>query len=166
MINDQKTLSKGQKAFKITLISLILVNLIFIFTQSLLPPEIASAESEAVSDVITDILPPDSSAVNFTDDNMDKIAHLIEFGVLGALTSLYVCFFIVTVKKFFLPLLGFVGATALFDETIQIFSGRTFDLADIMFDVLGFSVLSVVVFTTYSCLRRHSLKGKINGQNN
>ena len=166
MFTSQKTLSKGQKAFQITLISLILANLIFIFTQSLLPPEIDSAESDAVSDVIKDFLPAESTAGKFTEDNMDKIAHLIEFGVLGALTSLYVCFFKVSVKKFFLPLLGFVSATALFDETIQIFSGRTFDTIDILFDIIGFSILSIIIFTTYFCLKWHSVKGKINGQNN
>ena len=69
----------------------------------------------------------------------------MEFALLGIEVSLYVALF--ARKKIFMlasyPLGLFI---ALFDETIQIFSGRGSSVRDVWLDFLGFSTLAALVY--------------------
>lgn len=146
-------LSKGQRLLKVILGSLILATLAFIFVQSALSPKVAEAEASVASDIILDVVGEDSAVGNFADHNIDKIAHFTEFGLLGFFVSLYVVFF---AKRLIVlaPLsMVFSTAVAVFDETIQIFSGRTPDTVDIMFDVLGFFIISLITYIVCFVIR-------------
>ena len=142
-------LSKRQLSFKRILTLMIVLTICFIFTQSLLPPEIAAKESEVASDIVADILPSDSAAEQYAENHMDKVAHFAEFGLLGLLVSLYICAF--AIKSALVGILSIVFnfVIAAFDETIQIFSGRMSDINDVMFDMLGFCAVSMVVYLVY-----------------
>ena len=77
-------LSKRQLSFKRILTLMIVLTICFIFTQSLLPPEIAAKESEVASDIVADILPSDSAAEQYAENHMDKVAHFAECVRTGA----------------------------------------------------------------------------------
>ena len=75
---------------------LIALTLAFIFLHSLMSPEVSSNESDAVCDVVTDVvvgvignetpaqIEKSEKATKFIDENMRKIAHFVEFSILGA----------------------------------------------------------------------------------
>ena len=119
----------------------------------MLPPEMVEQESEAVSGVISEILPSDSVVSDYSEDNMDKLAHVIEYGMLGLFVSLYIILFAVSAVKLAPMSLLLAQAVALFDETIQIFSGRCADVADIWLDILGFSVMSLIIYVAFYCYK-------------
>ena len=154
------------KIAKISLSSLIVLTLLFVFIQSMLPPEKSSAESEVVGDIIEEIIPPDTNAGQYIQINLRKIAHFVEFAILGVELSIYVLFF--TKRRIFVALSYFSALFAAFiDESIQMFSGRGPAILDVWIDFFGFFVFSTVVylifFTVSYFLGRHRAKELQNG---
>ena len=137
---------------KISLLQLVLyvamvATVLFIFVNSMLPPDISSEQSAAVGGFISSIIPPDTALGSFILDNLRKIAHFTEYGLLGMEIALHVTLFggKSRVKKAFLalPVPLFVGFT---DETIQIFSGRGPEISDVWIDIGGFIFFSLIAY--------------------
>ena len=143
---------KWKKTASILLLLFIIATLLFIFIQSMLPPEKSSQESGAVGEIIEEIIPPDTKPGAFIQINLRKIAHFVEFALLGAEISLYIILF--TRKNIFV-LLSFPTALmiAFFDETIQIFSGRGPAVLDVWIDFAGFTSASVIFYTVAVIIR-------------
>ncbi len=139
------------KTAKILLLSLILATLLFIFIQSMLPPETSSTESDAVGDIIEEIIPSDTPTGSYIQTNLRKIAHFVEFALLGLEVSLYLVFF---VKRKLFVLLSYPAAllTALFDESIQMFSGRGPGIFDVWIDFFGFFMFASIVYAIFFTL--------------
>ena len=140
--------TKLKKALKIALLVLIVFNVAFIFTQSILPPEESSKESSAVGGVIEDIIPPETKPGEFIQTNLRKIAHFVEFATLGAEVSLFVVLF---VRRRIVAFLSFPTAliVGFFDETIQLFSGRGASVKDVWIDFFGFASAALIFYTGY-----------------
>ena len=137
-----------RKIFRYLLIALVILNLAFIFYQSILPREVSAEQSETVGGILEQIFPPDTETGKFVLSNIRKIAHFTEFFSLGIWVALYFVFFVE--KKKYHP---FVFPTALlialFDETVQIFSGRGPMISDVWIDFFGFSTSAVIIYTVY-----------------
>ena len=120
---------------------------IFIFVNSSLPPELSSEQSDAVGGFIASIIPPDTAVGSFILDNLRKIAHFTEYGLLGIEIAIYVTVFgekkRVRRALSALPVPLFVGFT---DETIQIFSGRGPEISDVWIDIGGFIFFSLLAY--------------------
>ena len=142
-----------KRLFQIGMLCLIAATLLFIFVQSILPPETSGAESDAVGDFIGEIIPPETELGGFVQINLRKIAHFVEFSALGLEASIYLVFF---TKNRNFKLFSFPTAliTALFDETIQIFSGRGHSVLDVWIDFSGFVFASVTVYFVYYLTKR------------
>ena len=132
---------------KLVLYVAMAATVIFIFVNSMLPPEISSEQSAAVGGFISSIIPADTALGSFLLDNLRKIAHFTEYGLLGIEIALYVTLFggKSRVKKALLslPVPLFVGFT---DETIQIFSGRGPEISDVWIDIGGFIFFSLIAY--------------------
>ncbi len=141
------------------LIAAMLITTLSFFVQSALPTETSAEESDAVSDAIEPIIPSESPVGQVVHPNIRKIGHFVEFGALGLEAALFIFFFM---KKRLKGAFGF-SAVALFialcDETVQIFSGRGPDVADVWLDFSGF--LTFFVLTTAVAFLLHKLKRKI-----
>lgn len=128
------------------LIILMFITVLSFFVQSALAPEVSTAESDAVSEMIEPIIPSDTEVGEAVHQNIRKIGHFVEFGFFGAELAIYLFFFS---KRRFLDyfvassLALFIG---LLDETVQIFSGRGPQISDVWLDFSGF--LSVFVIST------------------
>ena len=140
--------ARSMKIIKYALLILILLNFAFIFLQSALPPEESSKESDAIGDIIEEIIPPDTKPGEFIQTNLRKIAHFVEFASLGALVSTYLLLFY---RKRAAILLSFPIAlmTGFFDETIQLFSGRGSSVKDVWIDFFGFAFASALFYTVW-----------------
>ena len=129
----------------IFLLALIFSTLAFIFTQSALPPEKSTAESEAVGEIIEEIIPPDTEAGAYVKVNLRKIAHFVEFACLGIEIALFVSLFLG--RPIFVAL-SYPTAllTAFFDESIQMFSGRGPAIFDVWIDFFGFFTFASLTY--------------------
>ena len=125
---------------------LLTLNLAFIFIQSALPPEKSEETSDKVGEIVGQVIPPETKPGEFVQINLRKIAHFVEFFVLGALSSIYVKFLGGGVKKISLSL-AFAPSVALIDETLQIFSERGSSVIDVWIDTFGFFTAAAVFYT-------------------
>lgn len=129
-------------------VSLIVLNLVFIWVNSLLPREISSAFSKLIGMLLR---PFTSGSVDLVEGEgqgtLRKIAHFAEFCSLGVLLS-WLIQMIRSRKweRFVLPIAFGVLAAAV-DETIQMFvPGRGPQLRDVGIDALGV-LLGVLILT-------------------
>ncbi len=111
---------------------LLILNLVFIWGNSLLPGEISGAFSEWVKGILAKLLP---GIVAGTGGGLvRKIAHFTEFAALGALLFWR---FSMAGKPWMLPALGGFGAACV-DETIQCFvPDRGPGIRDVLIDAGG-----------------------------
>ena len=152
------------KLINILLLCLIFATVIFIFVQSMLPPEKSSAESDAFGEIIEEIIPSDTPTGEYIQTNLRKLAHFVEFALLGFEAALYVSLFM---KRVFIALsYPFAILTAFVDESIQMFSGRGPAIFDVWIDFFGFLIFAsgvyVVYFAVY-CFLKWRNKRNLNG---
>lgn len=122
-------------------ISLLTVNLIFIWGNSLLPGEVSGALSKWLRDVIA-LLLPGQTGEGEGHGLLRKLMHFTEFFTLGM--CLRWLFGMLLQRRFF-PALGAGFLAACIDETIQLFvPGRGPGILDVGIDTAG--VLAGVVF--------------------
>ena len=131
---------------KLTLFLLIILTLAFIFIQSMLPPEKSAEQSGAVGEIIEEIIPPETPVGGYVQTNLRKIAHFVEFAVLGIWVTLLVVLFYRR-KPFIFSSFVFAILMGLFDETIQIKSGRGASVSDVWLDFFGFASSAVIIYT-------------------
>lgn len=138
---------------------LIVLNLAFIWGNSLMPREVSSAFSKFVGMILSHILPGGVDTVEGQGQGiLRKIAHFMEFCTLGVLLSWWVrMLWRGKWKSLLLPLLcGTVAACI--DETIQIFvPGRGPGVRDVLIDTSGV-VLGIAVMTLICVLRKRKIK--------
>ena len=158
--------AEKSKIFRLILIVLIILTLIFIAVQSLLPPEVSTAESDAVGEMIEVVIPSDTPVGEQVQQNVRNIGHFAEFAILGAEIAIYLYFFERKLAYIVLaPVLSPV--VALLDETLQFLSERAPEIRDVWTDVFGFVsfyALLLGALFTYNHLRKR-MKNK-DGKNN
>ena len=159
------TLKRKEQLIMLLIIALTLA---FIFAQSAMSVDASNKESEAVSDAVGDVLGGGSSDsgeadggnafVDFFRTNIRKIAHFVEYAVLGAEAFVLLLFARDEKEKMrFKPVFKlsyYIAAIipavliAFIDESIQIISKRGHSVVDMWIDIAGyffaFSVLYVI----------------------
>ncbi len=116
----------------------------FIWLQSTLPPAESAAASSSVADVLVRFLGGIESTVGaFVHRFIRKIAHFLEFFLLGAFSEGYFA-------RRHTPILSAVQlGTGLFvaamDEVLQLFTGRGALLTDVLLDVGGFLTAALLL---------------------
>ena len=154
-------LSHERKRIAILLLCLITLNILFIFSQSMLSREISGAESGAIRALLENIFSYDRPFGAFVLNNLRKIAHFAEFALLGVWVSLYVCFYALDRRGATALSFVFGHLVAFADETIQIFSGRGPAILDVWIDTLGFVTSSVGVYAIFFCTCKANLEKEI-----
>lgn len=115
-----------------------LLVLIFIFSNSMEDTPTSKSKSDAVYALIAPVL-DEVFGVQITRNMIRKTAHIVEFGVLGLMTS-YIFLTFCKKSRYGMPLLGtlFIGLlAALADETIQIYTERGAQVTDVWIDFIG-----------------------------
>ena len=123
-----------------------LSTLVFIFYNSALPPAQSTEQSDKVSDIITSIIPEDTSLGKFIIEYIRKIAHFTEYGFLGIQVALYVMIF--GQKRLRSALFGYIIPffVGFVDETVQIWSDRGPSISDVWIDIGGFFTFSTLAY--------------------
>jgi VanZ family protein len=128
---------KMRKGRIFILIGIICVTVIFIWSNSLQSSSESQARSLQFLSMMKPILEPIVGVGNVTDHLIRKLAHFVEYGVLGSELALL----LISIRKIRLQSIAnclFGGmAVALVDETIQIFNGRGSQVQDVWLDFAG-----------------------------
>lgn len=164
------------------IIVLTILTVLFIFIQSMIPKEESKKESDAVGEVVEQVIetvaPDNESFKDAVKKDIRKIAHFFEFGVLGSEVALYL--FLSYRKRntildnidipwrlnYLLKSIAVCLASGLLvsiaDETIQIFSERGPSVTDVWIDMFGFSslyfLLITILLSVYSITRNKRQK--------
>ena len=144
--------------YKRILTVLIILTVTFIWGNSLLPPEASWAVSNAVKEVILALLPGEggSGGAGTFGSLLRKMAHFTEFCVLGGLLRAQ---WKGRKNEIFMPL--FLGLlTAVIDETIQAFTGRTSSVFDVWIDFSGVIIGTALITGWFYWLKGHRSKFK------
>lgn len=141
-------------------IILIVLTIIFIWGQSLMSPKQSGEESEAVKSFLEKVFVFENALTDFILKNVRKIAHFVEFGVLGLEMVLFtlLCTLFSRRDKIYLSFFGPV--VAVIDETIQKFTLRGSSFVDVLIDSAGY--FTFVFITALVCLIiKNNKKGNI-----
>lgn len=152
----------NKKAFRITTLSLSILSILFIFSNSLMNANTSSSKSKGVRELVNSIINNLGLTFEITEHFVRKAAHFIEFMLLGIfLTLLLVAFDLVVHKNITIPL--FIGLlVAVFDEYIQLYvDGRAGMVSDVVLDFLGlvtgvFFVLAIIIIKKKASQRKPS----------
>ena len=139
--------------------ALVLLNLGFIWGNSLLPGEVSGALSDWVKGLLAMLLPGDGMETS-GGGMLRKLAHFLEFASLGALLSWWMI--ITGKKKWYALFAGFLAACV--DETIQMFvPDRGPSLRDVGIDTCGVFAGMILLKIGYELWKRkqsNSVGGK------
>ena len=159
------------------------LTVIFIFSHSLMSPEVSSSESDAVSDVVADVvvgvignetptqIEKSEKATRFIDENIRKIAHFVEFAVLGVETAFLGCFVLfdkngkdIKLSRWAVLICSFLfGLTVAFlDESLQLLSNRGPSVRDMWIDLAGFCALMIPVHLIVYAVMKNKPIRKLN----
>lgn len=132
-----KNTEKSTNIVSFVLILLIVAVLFFIWGNSLESIPESQAKSLGMLKLLTPLLEPIVGVGNVTDHLVRKLAHFIEFGVLGALLTLYAAMHGRIRLQAVMNCIFFGLATAVIDESIQLTSARGAQVQDILLDFFG-----------------------------
>lgn len=159
-----------RKWVRIVLLVLMLATLVYIFSNSMVPAEESAAQSDTVRDTADKIIPDSVPAKPTILDNIRKLAHFVEFGILGIEVAIYVVFY--EKKRLYISLPVSYAVPFIFgfvDESIQVLSSRGPEITDVWIDALGFATFASVVYLVFGAVmltlfavRRIKKKGKKN----
>lgn len=135
-----------KKGWIILLTVLIPITILFIFSQSLLGRDDSKQESMKVQKFVEPVLETVVGKGNVTNNLVRKLAHVIEFMVLGAELSVLS---LLTGKYSIGYTMLAVVCTALCDETIQIFSKRGSQVQDVWLDIGGAVLGAIIVLLVF-----------------
>lgn len=146
---------------------LLVLNLLFIFGNSVLDGPKSLAISTKAEETIEKVMGKDiEKAPNEAAESPDsfnaflrKCAHAVEFFSLAVLS--YICVFPLrgAVRPLSLMLMG-IGVP-LVDETVQLFHARTGLISDVWIDISGFAAgcfVSIVVWNVYKLVKKRLAK--------
>lgn len=158
-------MERGKRVIVLTiLIILVICSTGFILINSLMDFEHSHNSSGVITDIITST--DDIKEWDHTDMIVRKLAHVIEYALLGACVSALAFFIAYIYKK---RIYGYVLAYSLFiavlDEHIQSFSDRVSSTSDILLDFVGALFGGLFVMIIYFTVT-YVLKRKNNAQPN
>ena len=134
-------------------LTLLVLNIAFIWGNSLLPGEVSGAFSDWVKEILAKLFIGDAMESS-GGGLLRKFAHFSEFAMLGMLLSWW--FGMLQKKVYWAALCGFL--TACVDETIQRFvPDRGPSIFDVGIDTCGVLTGMLLIFTGHSILARKNI---------
>lgn len=147
--------------FRVIVFTLTALMILFAFFHSSMPADLSGDESESVMGILQDVLNFLGFDTQLSDHIVRKAAHFSEYTVIGML--LLSCAYSLCrtrPHKYYLQICFFGLATAVCDETIQLFvEGRSGQITDVLLDFSGIvtgTVLMLLYFAIYRKLRKIS----------
>lgn len=136
------------ESFNITktkiLLVLLILTLTFIWGHSMVPKSVSADESGRALKLLYPLLSLFFDPKDITNHLVRKMAHFTEYAVLGMELRILVGMYrsngkaaLFNKEMVFIPAVAYAFFTSFIDETIQIFSGRGPQIADVWLDIFG-----------------------------
>ena len=126
------------------LLVLLILTLAFIWGHSMVPKTLSADESGRALKLLYPLLSLFLDPKDITNHLVRKMAHFTEYAVLGMELRTLVGMYcsngkaaLFNKEMVFIPAVAYAFFTSFIDETIQIFSGRGPQIADVWLDVFG-----------------------------
>ncbi|MBQ2697299.1 MAG: VanZ family protein [Clostridia bacterium] len=146
---------KTEKRRRLALLALLALLLLFIFGNSLLPPSLSWQLTDAVQSAAEDLLPleqADAALARRSGYSLRKLTHFSEYALLALVLGTLLA---ADRHKQHLPTALLLGIlTALLDETVQRFTGRTSSVLDVWLDTAGFAAGLALLCLLYRLRKR------------
>ena len=147
--------SKRERTVSLLLISFISLSVAFIFSNSLLPPSESAEQSGWVANFIRMLLPEGNLLGDFIIANIRKIAHAVEFGMLGSFVAAFSATFGAKWQYYHVTSILFGLVIGFLDESLQMCTGRGPMILDVWIDLGGYTALYLIIFTCVAAIRAH-----------
>ena len=147
-----------RRALKTVLIILTVLQLAFIFSQSLFDAPSSTEESSTVLKIVKPLFELFVGKGNVTENLVRKCAHFAEFAVLGVLTAALARLY--GRRRGLRYVFGLLCclASAVADESIQLISdGRSAEVRDVLIDLAG--AAAGIIFILIILIIRNTIKG-------
>lgn len=128
---------------------LLVLTVLFIWSNSLRGSEASSAQSGRVQKLVQSVLDGIGIPLTPTAQFVRKAAHFTEYFVLGVQLALYGCVISGLTRRRVWDMCCAIGFVAFLDETIQIFTRRGPAIADVWLDMAGGTVGLLLCFALY-----------------
>ena len=140
-------MSNKKQVITIVLILIMIATDAFIWSNSFAAGIVSNAQSDSIMNIIKPVVDPQNKVpVNIFSFLIRKTAHFTEFFLLG----IEIMLVRITAKKpMIFTMLFIMLSAAVIDESIQIFSGRTDSVKDILLDFAGAVCGMAAVFIIY-----------------
>ena len=154
-------LSKKRKIYVFIICVLIALTLAFIWGNSFLPRSESKEASDQTLDVMQSVLDTffGIGKVVLSEGFVRKLAHFSEFFALGVEFGLLIIALNKETYKSYLTLLPIGLIVAIIDESIQLLSDRSAEIADVLLDYSGY-LTAFAIFLIIFVIRR-KVKNKI-----
>ena len=130
---------------RLIFLSVILLLLLFLFVNSSFSQKTSRAVSTSITSVINGFL--SIFGISGISDNLTrKIAHFVEYSVMGSLIFVYCVLGGQKTKKHALYCLLITHCVGLADETYQLFTNRGSTVSDVLLDTASAAVGILIVF--------------------
>lgn len=149
---------KRNKLLRIILLIFIVCTVLFIWSQSCLGKTASSSQSGWVRDFLQNAADLFGLPIQVNEHTVRKLAHFLEFFVLGVEVTLYGIIGGKPDRHDVLWMPGSVFLIAFMDETIQIFSKRGPAVADVWLDIAGGVTAMLLVFALYYLISAYKRK--------
>lgn len=148
---DGRRGDSGVKMYiRLILLALMLVTVVYIFSNSARSQEESTEQSDTVKEIVDEVIPDAVPAKPDIIENIRKLAHFTEFGLLGVEVALYVIIFERRRLALALPLsFALPFAVGFLDESIQVLSSRGPSITDVWIDVGGFASFAATVYALF-----------------
>ena len=100
-----------------------------------------------------EVVPEDSKIGGFVSGHIRHIGHFTEYATLATLVALLIIIKGKAGIKSLVYSLLFGQLTGFFDETVQIFSGRGPNIADVWIDIFGYATATAAVTLVWIAVR-------------
>lgn len=148
------------KIVRILWIILIVLTVLLIWSNSLWGRESSSLQSERVRVFCQHVLDLIGVPVLLTDHMIRKVAHFLEFFLLGLESTIYGVGQHALTRRDITNMLMLLFGTAFIDETLQIFSARGPTITDVWLDIAGGVTAMLLVFALYYLIAACRRRGK------
>ena len=136
-------MTRKQKIF----IGCILLIVAFIWINSSMPVSQSREQSGKFQEILNRFLSQLGLSGDLSVHIVRKIAHVVEYALLGFVSSLFVVIFYAKIKWYHVwNTVSFVLTVAVLDESIQILSGRGPLISDVLLDMCSAMAAALLVF--------------------
>lgn len=148
------------KLVRIVLLILIILTVLFIWSNSLRGRDDSSLQSGRVREFCQRILDTLGISLTLTNHLVRKLAHFLEFFLLGIELTVYGIHRRALTRRDVTDILLSLSGVAFLDETLQIFSARGPAIADVWLDISGGVTAMLFTFAFYYLVSVCRRRGK------